>query len=122
MQVRSIFQMSNPHSQLIINDMNSSEITIRPAYADDQVGLQRLASLDSVASVPPHPLLVAEVDGELRAALSVDDGRAISDPFFPTASILDLLRTHARRGPRRPRLRRTLGTGRLARRAPAWSR
>jgi hypothetical protein len=69
-------------------------ITIRPAYADDQAALLRLAALDS-AEAPSAPLLLAEVDGELRAALSPGDGSAIADPFFPTLGLLALLRTHA---------------------------
>ena len=59
-------------------------ITVRPAYADDERALARLAALDS-APVPPAPLLVAEVEGELRAALSLWDGTVIADPFHPSA-------------------------------------
>ncbi len=70
-------------------------ITIRPAYADDELALTRLAALDSAEAVPPAPLVVAEVDGELRAALSMPTGRAIADPFFPTLHLLALLRQHA---------------------------
>jgi hypothetical protein len=129
MKLRSIFPMSDRSPQSIIYDMNSSEITIRPAYADDQIALQRLASLDSAPTAPPHPLLVAEVEGELRVALSLSDGSAIADPFSPTAAILDLLHAHARTSNGRPRRARTSrapsgaarGT-RLRRRAPAWSR
>ena len=92
-------------------------ITIRPAYADDDSALARLAALDSAAAPPKSPLLVAEVDGELRAALSLRDGTAIADPFVPTMDLLELLRTHAaagrretRRGRRRQyRLRVALG-------------
>jgi hypothetical protein len=69
-------------------------ITIRRAYADDAVALSRLAALDS-AAVPDGPLLLAEVDGELRAALSLSNGSAVADPFYPTLGLLDLLRTHA---------------------------
>jgi hypothetical protein len=72
----------------------SASITIRPAYADDHPALLRLAALDS-AAVPPMPLLIAEVDGELRAALSVPGGASIADPFFPTLHLLELLRLHA---------------------------
>jgi hypothetical protein len=109
--------------------MISPAITIRPAYADDHVALQRLASLDSAEAIPPHPLLVAEVDGELRVALSVHDGGAIADPFFPTEAILGLLRGHVRANRWRRRMPRRLAvTGRFARgtrtarRTPAWSR
>ena len=69
-------------------------ITIRPAYADDARTLARLAALDS-AALPPMPMLVAEVDGELQAALSLSDGRAIADPFRATALLVTLLRTQA---------------------------
>jgi hypothetical protein len=69
-------------------------IVIRPDGPQDQQGLTRLAGLDS-ASVPRSPLLVAEVGGELRAAVSLADGAAIADPFHRTASLLVLLRMRA---------------------------
>ena len=72
----------------------TATITIRPAYADDRAALSRLATIDSSA-VPAKPLLLAEVDDELRAALSLADGSVIADPFFPTLDLLELLRTHA---------------------------
>ena len=72
----------------------TASITIRPAYADDRTALRRLAALDSSA-VPAEPLLLAEVDDQLRAALSRDDGSVIADPFFPTLDLVELLRTHA---------------------------
>jgi hypothetical protein len=87
-----------------------NEITIRRAYADDHLSLLRLAALDSANSVPPTPLLIAEVDGQLRAALSMHDGSAIADPFVRTADLLELLQTRAGaelRPPRRARLRRS---------------
>jgi hypothetical protein len=87
--------------------MNSlrSQITIRPGYADDHLALVRLAALDS-AAVPAEPLLVAELDGELSAALSLRDGTSIADPFRPTADIVALLRAHAATAERTPRTRR----------------
>ena len=83
-----------------------SQITIRPGYADDLTALQRLAALDS-AAVPMEPLLVAELDGALAAALSLRDGTSIADPFRPTAEIVALLRAHAATAERTPRTRRT---------------
>ena len=83
-------------------------ITIRPAYADDDLALLRLAALDSADAVPATPLLIAEVDGELRAALSLRDQTAIADPFHPTAGIVELLRAHAR-GTANGRVRRRVG-------------
>jgi len=73
----------------------TAPITIRVATADDHLALIGLAALDSADAAPPGRLLLAEVDGELRAALSLDDGSAIADPFHPTLHILDLLRTRA---------------------------
>jgi hypothetical protein len=99
----------------------TAQILIRPAYADDYSALERLAALDSADSVPPRPLLLAEVDGTLRAALSLRDGTSIADPFFETVSLLALLGAHAKGADgvgaraRRPRLGRLrVGRPRLA--------
>jgi hypothetical protein len=70
-------------------------ITLRPAVPDDELDVIRLAALDS-ATVPPTPLLLGEVDGELRAALSLRTGSAIADPFTRSAKLVELLRAHAR--------------------------
>jgi hypothetical protein len=71
-----------------------STVTIRPAYPEDEPALRRLAALDS-AAVPRAPFLLAEVEGELRAALSLADRRAIADPFRPTLELVALLRSYA---------------------------
>jgi len=71
-------------------------VAIRPAGADDTTALLRLAELDS-SVVPAGELLLGIVDGELRAAVSVTSGRAIADPFHPTADIVALLRLRAER-------------------------
>ena len=73
----------------------SESITVRPAYADDHAALERLAALDSATVVPAAPLLLAEVDGQLRVALSLHDGTVIADPFHPSLALIELLRTHA---------------------------
>jgi hypothetical protein len=86
-----------------------SAITIRPAYADDWSAVAQLAALDS-APLPPSPVLLAEVDEQPRAALSLADQSVVADPFFPTVDLVTLLRTHAAaigdrrtpRGGRRP--------------------
>jgi len=69
-------------------------IVIRPNRLDDERALARLATLDS-ATVPPEPLLVAEVGGELRAALSLRDSAVIADPFHFTAELVTLLQMRA---------------------------
>jgi hypothetical protein len=65
-------------------------VTIRRAGSEDAGALQRLAAIDS-AHVPTGVVLVAEVGGELWAALSVDDLHAISDPFRPSSELVWLL-------------------------------
>jgi hypothetical protein len=40
--------------------------------------------------------LVAEVGGEVRAALSLRDGAVVADPFHPTAALAELLRAYSR--------------------------
>jgi hypothetical protein len=78
-----------------MDHLANAQILIRPAYADDELALIRLATLDSAASRPPHPLLVVEVQGELKAALSLHDHSSIADPFYPSAPLVALLRAHA---------------------------
>ena len=65
-------------------------IVIRRARPGDASALERLAALDS-RHVPGGDLVVAEADGELRAALSVEDGAYIADPFQRTAELITLL-------------------------------
>jgi hypothetical protein len=88
----------------------SESLMIRLAYAEDYPALARLAELDSADRVPSRPLLIAEVGGEPRAALSLSDGTSIADPFHPTAEILSLLgmRAAAATGSTRGAARRRL--------------
>ena len=73
---------------------DAAPITIRHAAADDMKALVRLAALDS-RRVPSGELFVAEVDGRLVAATSIDTGAVIADPFEHTASIVELLQVQA---------------------------
>src|SRR5205085_10221270 len=82
-----------------VDDVSSPEtppITIRPASARDALALTRLAALDS-APIPPAPVLLVEVDGELRAAVSGQDLTAVADPFRQTAGLVALARDHIAR-------------------------
>jgi hypothetical protein len=74
----------------------TSDITIRRAYPDDHDALVRLAQLDS-GQAPAGSVLVAESAGRIVAALDLERGSVIADPFVPTASIVELLRLHASR-------------------------
>jgi hypothetical protein len=70
-------------------------VTLRFASTSDNNSLARLAALDS-AEPPEQPVLLAEVHGELLAALALSDGTVISDPFQRTTDLIDLLHTRAR--------------------------
>lgn len=65
-------------------------VVIRPARDADLAPLHDLAELDSAAPLR-GPVLVAVVDGRPWAALSLDDGRVIADPFRPSAGAVELL-------------------------------
>jgi hypothetical protein len=72
-----------------------SRVTIRHAAAADAERLHELAALDS-SPTPSGPMLVAEVDGRLRAALPLaDDSAPIADPLYRGAELLELLRLRA---------------------------
>ena len=70
-----------------------SKVTVRQSVSADESNLARLAALDSAR--PLHgPALVAEADSRLLAALPLGSGRAIADPFEPTAELVELLQLH----------------------------
>ena len=60
----------------------------------------KLAALDSHAPLD-GPVLGAEVEGELRAAISVDGGELVADPFARTSELRALLRAARRPAARR---------------------
>ena len=92
-------------------------LTVRRFQQGDIDALRRLAELDS-QELPHGAVLVAEVGDELVAALPLDGGKVLADPFRPTASIVELLRLRASQleGETRSPLRSWLG----ALSAPAW--
>jgi len=70
-------------------------VTLRRYSTDDHDPLARLAAVDS--STPPgQPVVVAEVGGELRAALSLNDGSLVADPFHLAGGVADRVRACAR--------------------------
>lgn len=68
---------------------------LRRAVAQDSVAIARLAELDGAAN-PTGEMVVAEVDDQIVAAVPLRGGRAIADPFRPTAGLVALLRDRAR--------------------------
>ena len=73
-----------------------ASVLIRAARGSDGPALSRLAALDS-KELPDGELLVAESEHELVAALSLQTGERVADPFRPTADVVDLLAYRARR-------------------------
>jgi hypothetical protein len=98
--------MSNNPSH---NHDNIGEIVIREATAADRDRLNRLAELDS-SRCPAEPVLIAEVDGELRAAISTVDGHLVADPWYVTADLVEVLGIHAASAERPRRTPLPLGT------------
>ena len=80
----------------------STDFTLRLAVPADAEAIDRLALLDS-RRAPRGTVLLAEVDGELWAALSVDDGHAVADPFRPTGELVAMLLERARQMRTTPR-------------------
>jgi hypothetical protein len=81
-------------------------VLLRMALPADDFDLRRLAALDSA---PPllGPVLVAEKEGAIVAALCLSTGRAVADPFARSLRLVDLLRRYAAR---RARPRHRLAT------------
>jgi hypothetical protein len=84
--------------------MNNTALTIRRATAADAFALRRLATIDSAAP-PTGDVLLAQMGDELWAAVSVDTGAAIADPFRPSGDLVDLLRFRAERLNGHPHIR-----------------
>jgi hypothetical protein len=84
-------------------------VALRPVREDDHAAVARLAALDS-RPAPIGDVLLALVDSRPVAALSLDDGSVVADPFAPSAGAVELLQVRAERlrAPRtlKPRRRR----------------
>ena len=78
-------------------------LTIRPATATDAAQLVDLARLDSARPLDGD-VLVAETAGRTVAAVALDSGRAVADPFVPSSEAVAMLRMRAGqlRADRRP--------------------
>jgi hypothetical protein len=65
-------------------------VTVRLARARDAEALARVSERDG-RRPPAGATLVAEVDGVVLAARSLEDGASVADPFRPTAHLVELL-------------------------------
>jgi hypothetical protein len=86
-----------------------AELTIRRSGPADAPRLAALATLDSSRPLDGDAL-VAETDGVPIAALELRSGRAVADPFLPTAQAVGVLRLRAEqlRAPERAAARRRI--------------
>jgi hypothetical protein len=67
--------------------MNSNLLTSEPRADRPEPLTIRFAAEDDELAV-----ILAEEHGELRAALSLTDGRVVADPFRRTAHLIEMLR------------------------------
>jgi hypothetical protein len=69
-------------------------ITIRHSADGDRARVLELAQLDG-RPAPAGELLLAEVGGKLWAAVRIEDGAAVADPFEPSGEVVWLLQMRA---------------------------
>ena len=95
-------RLNNELGRAHVEDMLRAQgsVAIRPARQADEDAIERLAQLDT-AERPHGELLLAERDGEVVAALPLDGGRPVADPFRRTAGAVELLALRARQLRRR---------------------
>jgi len=70
-------------------------VVLRLARDEETDVVSRLAALDDAPPVLDGQVLLALIDDEAVAALSVLDGRVIANPFVPTEAAVALLRLRA---------------------------
>jgi hypothetical protein len=105
-----MLRKSNEHAARLWD----ADVAIRWAVQADAAAIARLAELEERPR-PAGRMLVAQARGEVVAALPVDGGEALADPFRPSADTLELLAFRARQL-RMPAEARswTRGLGRIA--------
>lgn len=96
-----------------------SVVTLRPATADDARALARLAQLDS-AQVPAGDVLLAVVDGTPLAAMSLDTGHVVADPFARTLELVRMLHERAARITHATTIHGAVRRGRSTGASPRW--
>jgi hypothetical protein len=92
----------------------TQSIAIRRATEADRTAVERLAGLDS-SPAPSGDLLLAAVDDEPLAAIELETGKVVADPFRPTADLVALLSLRANS------LREPARTARRLRPRPRWA-
>jgi hypothetical protein len=73
----------------------AASVTLRLATGEDDDAIARLAALYD-RPLPSGPLLLADVDGELQAALTLTGAQELMEPYLPTAALVELLALRAK--------------------------
>ena len=74
--------------------LEPASITIRPLREEDVPAVELLAELEE-RPVPPGPLLLAEVEGTIEAAVALEGGETVANPFSESAGAVSLLHLRA---------------------------
>jgi hypothetical protein len=74
--------------------LEPESITIRPLREDDVPAVELLAELEE-RPVPAGPLLLAEVEGTIEAAIALDGRETVANPFSDSAGAVSLLHVRA---------------------------
>jgi hypothetical protein len=74
--------------------LHTEPVLTRRAAIADAVRIRELARLDD-KRMPAGPFLVADVAGEIVAAVSLSNGTVVADPFRLTADAVAMLRLRA---------------------------
>jgi hypothetical protein len=109
--IEDVFRRFHP---LAAATLAHDAVVIREARDADLAALHDLAELDSAVPLT-GPVLVAIVDGRPWAAIGVDDGRVIADPFRASAAAVELLRLRVAQ-------LRTADGGKARARVARWAR
>jgi hypothetical protein len=91
LDIRRTNLLARPAVQAPVTD---DGVALRLCSVHDDAALERLAMLEG-RSVPSGRLVLAEVNGTIVAALPLNGGAPLADPFRATAHLLPLLRLRA---------------------------
>jgi hypothetical protein len=73
----------------------ANSYVIRHATLSDRDAIHRIARLDTQRPLSGQ-VLIGEIGGVAAAAISLEDGRVVADPFMRTANLTPLLRVRYR--------------------------
>ena len=74
--------------------LEPESITIRPVREGDVPAVELLAELEG-RPIPPGPLLLAEVEGAIEAAIGLEGGETVANPFSESEAAVSLLDVRA---------------------------